>query len=65
MFVQAMYIPKRYISVQDHPEFTAEIMREIVKLRHSTRLFTDEMEKNVIVRVDIYQDGGVLAQVQV
>ncbi|KAG4420584.1 hypothetical protein IFR04_006291 [Cadophora malorum] len=60
--VQAMYIPKRYISVQGHPEFTEEIMREIVKLRHSTGLFTDDMEKDAIERVDRYQDGVVVAQ---
>ncbi|KAH6724775.1 class I glutamine amidotransferase-like protein [Leptodontidium sp. MPI-SDFR-AT-0119] len=60
--IQAMYIPKRYISVQGHPEFTEEIMREIVKSRHSTGLFTDEMEKDAIERVDRYQDGVVVSQ---
>lgn len=37
-------------------------MREIVKLRHSTGLFTDDMEKDAIERVDRYQDGVVVAQ---
>ncbi|KAK0121477.1 hypothetical protein ONS95_009771 [Cadophora gregata] len=60
--IQAMYVPKRYISVQGHPEFTEEIMREIVQLRHSTGLFTDEMEKDAIERVDRYQDGVTVAQ---
>ncbi|CZS97891.1 hypothetical protein WAI453_008889 [Rhynchosporium graminicola] len=59
--VQAMYVPKRYISVQGHPEFTEDMMREIVKLRHATGLFTDEMEKDAIERVDRYQDGLVVA----
>ncbi|KAL2076253.1 hypothetical protein VTL71DRAFT_1196 [Oculimacula yallundae] len=59
--VQAMYVPRRYISVQGHPEFTEDIMREIVKVRHATGLFTDEMEKDAIERVDRYQDGVVVA----
>ncbi|KAG4427341.1 hypothetical protein IFR05_017175 [Cadophora sp. M221] len=61
--IQAMYIRNRYISVQGHPEFTEEIMREIVKLRHSTGLFTDEMEKDAIERVDRNQDSIVVSQV--
>ncbi|KAK0726337.1 class I glutamine amidotransferase-like protein [Apiosordaria backusii] len=36
-------VPNRVITIQGHPEFTSEIMNEILVLRHGTGLFTDEV----------------------
>jgi len=55
--VHAMCLPERFITIQGHPEFNEEIMREIVAMRHKSGLFTDEMRKDALERVDRYQDG--------
>lgn len=60
--VHGMYVAKRFITVQGHPEFNEEIVREIIKVRHAQGLFDDEMEKDFVSRVDRYQDGVVVAQ---
>lgn len=59
---QGMYGPKRFISVQGHPEFTEGIMREILKARHAQGIFDAELYKGGIERVDKYHDGVVVAQ---
>ncbi|KAI5795528.1 class I glutamine amidotransferase-like protein [Geopyxis carbonaria] len=60
--IQGMYEPGRYISIQGHPEFTGEIVREILTLRHSTGIFTDEEYKDMIGRVDDEHDGVLVAK---
>lgn len=59
--VQGMYIAKKLITVQGHPEFTEEIVREIVTARHESGIFNDEAFEDAIERVDKYQDGPVVA----
>ncbi|KAI9736405.1 MAG: hypothetical protein M1818_006138 [Claussenomyces sp. TS43310] len=60
--VHAMYVPKRFICVQGHPEFNEEIVREIMEARHEAGIFDDEEFKDAIDRVDKYHDGVVVAQ---
>ncbi|KAH6676519.1 class I glutamine amidotransferase-like protein [Halenospora varia] len=60
--VQAMYIPKRLITVQGHPEFNIEIQKEIFKVRHGLGIFDDAMYKDAMDRVDKYHDGVVVSQ---
>lgn len=60
--VQAMYVPKRFITVQGHPEFTEEIVRELLEVRHKTGVFDETVYKDAMDRVDKYQDGVVVAQ---
>lgn len=60
--IQGMYEPGRYISVQGHPEFTSEIVREILTLRQSTGIFTDEEFKDMIGRVEDEHDGVLVAK---
>ncbi|PBP17399.1 putative glutamine amidotransferase class-I [Diplocarpon rosae] len=58
----AMYAAGRFISVQGHPEFTGDIMREILKARHAQGIFDEELYKDGSDRVDRHQDGVVVAQ---
>jgi len=59
--VQSMYIPNHLLTVQGHPEFTEEIMRELLETRHKSGIFDDEMFRDSMSRVDKYQDGVVVA----
>ena len=60
--VQGMYIPQRLITVQGHPEFTGEIVREVVTTRHRMGIFNDEMFEDYIHRVDKHHDGVVVSK---
>lgn len=60
--VQCMYIAKRLITVQGHPEFNEEIVRELLTARHESGIFDDETFSDAMSRVDKYQDGVVVAQ---
>jgi GMP synthase-like glutamine amidotransferase len=60
--VQGMYISKRVITVQGHPEFNEEIVREILIARHEAKIFDDEVFGDAMARVDKYQDGVVVAK---
>ncbi|PHH74387.1 hypothetical protein CDD82_4961 [Ophiocordyceps australis] len=55
--VQAMYQPARYITVQGHPEFTNEIVSEILFNRHTVGIFTDQVYEDGIRRAANPHDG--------
>jgi hypothetical protein len=48
--------------VQGHPEFTEEIMRELLDQAYASGLFDKDIFEDSIKRVDKYQDGVVVAQ---
>ena len=60
--VQGMYIPNRVFTVQGHPEFTDEIVKELLENRHRLGIFGDEIYEEAIRRVGKPQDGVVVAQ---
>lgn len=60
--VQGMYIAKRLITVQAHPEFNEEIVRELLEARHDLGIFDDDTFADAMSRVDKSQDGVVAAQ---
>jgi len=60
--VQGMYVAHRLITVQGHPEFNEEIVREILVARHAAGIFDDEAFGDAMGRVDKYQDGVIVAQ---
>ncbi|TVY46928.1 putative glutamine amidotransferase-like protein [Lachnellula occidentalis] len=60
--VQGMYVAKRLITVQGHPEFNEEIVREILDARHTLGIFDAATYQEMMGRVDKYQDGLVVAQ---
>ncbi|KAL8799050.1 MAG: hypothetical protein Q9200_007635, partial [Gallowayella weberi] len=55
--VQGMFVPGRVITVQGHPEFTEEILREILEVRHEQGVFGDEIYEEAMARVGKKHDG--------
>lgn len=60
--VQAMYSPGKYIAVQGHPEFTQDIVTEVLFNRHKVGLFTDELYNSGMSRVAKEHDGVAIAR---
>ena len=60
--VQAMYIPKKLITVQGHPEFDEEIMKELLVMRHRQGIFDDELYADAERRRELRHDGVAVAQ---
>lgn len=55
--VQGMYAPRRFITVQGHPEFNEEIVTEVLELRHNNGTFSDEVYEEAMTRVGYEHDG--------
>ncbi|KAL8930929.1 MAG: hypothetical protein Q9208_000030 [Pyrenodesmia sp. 3 TL-2023] len=55
--VQGMFVPRRVISVQGHPEFTEEILVEILEVRHEQGVFGNEIYEEAMKRVGRRHDG--------
>lgn len=60
--VQGMYSAGHFITVQGHPEFTSDIMREIIETRHNTGIFDDEAYRTHSKKIDLPHDGVVVSQ---
>ena len=60
--VQGMYIRKRLIAVQGHPEFSQEIMTEILESRHFSGIFDDAAFAGAMQRVVKPHDGLVVSR---
>lgn len=60
--IQGIYAPKRLIAVQGHPEFTGQIVRELLETRKKAGIFTEEMFQEMIGRVDNKHDGIIVAK---
>ena len=59
--VQGMYVPKKLITVQGHPEFNEEIMTELLEARHEQGIFGDFAYEDGMKRVGKQHDGVVVA----
>jgi GMP synthase-like glutamine amidotransferase len=59
---QAMYLPKRMISVQGHPEFTEEMVREILEMRKYGGILNEDIFTDGMRRVADKQDGVEVAK---
>lgn len=55
--VQGMYVKKRVITVQGHPEFNGDIVSELLQRRHDQGIFNDEMYDEGMSRVRKTHDG--------
>jgi hypothetical protein len=51
----------QYISVQGHPEFTEEIVAEILTVRREAGIFTEDEFTDMMARSGKRQDGLVVA----
>lgn len=60
--VQGMYIPRRVLTVQGHPEFDETIMTEILEARHAMGIFDDEAFASAMQRVGKPHDGLVVGK---
>lgn len=60
--VQGMYIPKKLITVQGHPEFSEEIVKELIITRHEQGIFDEKMYEDAMARVGRHHDGVLVAQ---
>lgn len=60
--VQGMYIPKRVITVQGHPEFTEDIVAELLDRRRKQGIFADDIYEEAMARVGKPHDGVLIAQ---
>ena len=56
-----MYIPRRLITVQGHPEFNEGIVKILLDTRHKQGIFDDPSYKEAIGRVAKEHDGGLVA----
>ncbi|USW57369.1 Putative glutamine amidotransferase domain containing protein ChyE [Septoria linicola] len=55
--VQGMYAKNRLVTVQGHPEFTGDIVAELLDSRHQMGIFDDAMYKDGMERVRKHHDG--------
>jgi GMP synthase-like glutamine amidotransferase len=55
--VQGMYSPRRFITVQGHPEFNEEIEIEIIKNRTEVGFFSENQAQEGLSRVGNEHDG--------
>ncbi len=58
-----MYIPRRMIAVQGHPEFNGFIMREMLARRYEMGLFDAATLQDAMLRADDAHDGVHIAGV--
>jgi len=59
---QGMYVKNKLMTIQGHPEFTKEIVEEIIKSRHKAGIFTDEVFEDAMRRLKDHDDGIVVGQ---
>jgi GMP synthase-like glutamine amidotransferase len=55
--VQGMYREGKFITVQGHPEFSGDIVSEVVKLRAEAGVFEKEQAEDALRRADKPHDG--------
>lgn len=55
--VQGMYAPRRFITVQGHPEFTGDITTEVVQFRADSGIFRADEAQDALSRANNEHDG--------
>jgi hypothetical protein len=59
---QGMYKKGKYITVQGHPEFTHDIVQEILETRQKAGIFPEGVFVDGMRRLKDHDDGVVIAQ---
>jgi GMP synthase-like glutamine amidotransferase len=59
---QGFILPGRVLTVQGHPEFTEEIVTEILEARHQAKIFGDDVFRSGMERVGKAHDGIEVAR---
>jgi GMP synthase-like glutamine amidotransferase len=60
--IQGLYLPGRYLTVQGHPEFTNDIVSEILTNRHKTGVFPDDVFREGMSRAPAHHDGVAIGR---
>ncbi|KAI9767973.1 MAG: hypothetical protein M1840_005285 [Geoglossum simile] len=60
--IHGMYIAKKLITVQGHPEFSSDIGTEILRARNEVGVIPDDTFKDAMKRVGKEDDGVIVAQ---
>lgn len=60
--VQAMHIPRRLITVQGHPEFTEDMVKEILEMRRYGGILGPDIFEDGMRRVANKHDGVTVAR---
>lgn len=60
--VQGFYRPNSILTVQGHPEFTAEFEQILITLRKSTGVLSELIADNGLAKVNDRNDGLVIAE---
>lgn len=61
--VQGMYSPGHFVTVQGHPEFTGDIVDEIVRMRTDAGVFSKEQSADALSRAGRPHDGVAIGTV--
>ena len=59
---QGMYLKDKLITVQGHPEFTSDIMTEILGFRQAAGIFPEGLYDDGMRRVAEQHDGVIVAK---
>lgn len=57
-----MYISKKLITIQGHPEMNEEIIGEILEVRRALGIFDNQTFQDAIARVGKAHDGVLVAK---
>ncbi|KAL4889888.1 Aldehyde/histidinol dehydrogenase [Aspergillus ambiguus] len=60
--VQGLYIPRRILTVQGHPEYNEFVETKLLEARHSQGIFDDALFADGMARVGQGHDGRVVAK---
>ena len=58
---QGLYQQKRVFSLQAHPEFQADVMKPVLKLRYGQGIFDEQVYSSGIKRAGLDHDGVAVA----
>lgn len=61
--VQGMYAPRRFITLQGHPEFTEDIITEIIQKRTESGIFKGNQAQDALSRANNEHDGVTIGVV--
>lgn len=59
---QGMLVPERVVTVQGHPEFTEEILAELLDLRYRRGVFSDDYYQEAMARVGNRHEGLLVGE---
>ncbi|KXH43066.1 glutamine amidotransferase class-I [Colletotrichum simmondsii] len=60
--IQALYVPRRFITVQGHPEFSPFMMSEMLQIRHQAGIIPEEPFKDAMARYSDAHDGVLIGR---